>query len=83
MLPLVALTSFKALTWFGGAPWTQPSTKVVLILGGSGGTGSAGIQLAKQEYQAGRVITTCGGENADYVKGLGADQVIDYHTSNW
>ena len=41
----VSLTSYKALKWYGGAPYGQDVT--VLILGGSGGCGSTGIQLAK------------------------------------
>ena len=41
----VSLTSYKALKWYGGAPYGRDVT--VLILGGSGGCGSTGIQLAK------------------------------------
>lgn len=78
-LPKVALTSYKALKWYGGAPYT---TAKVLILGGSGGTGSAGIQLAKA-FGATEIITTTSSANMDYVRSLGASSVIDYHTSNW
>jgi NADPH:quinone reductase-like Zn-dependent oxidoreductase len=79
-LPKVALTGYKALTRYGGAPFSNDET--VLILGGSGGTGSAGIQLAKA-LGAKEIITTCSASNADYVMGLGATRVIDYHTENW
>jgi len=55
VLPLVALTGYKAFVWFTQAPWhTSPN---VLILGGSGGTGTAGIQLAKY-FGAKKVYTT-------------------------
>ena len=51
----------------------------VLINGGSGGTGLAIIQLAKDMLgKEGRVIATCSGGNVDMVKRLGADDVIDY-----
>jgi len=79
-LPKVALTGYKALTRYGGAPFSKDET--VLILGGSGGTGSAGIQLAKA-LGAKEIITTCSTANTDYVMGLGATRVIDYHTENW
>jgi len=77
----VSLTSYKAMMWYGGAPYSSKNG-TVLLLGGSGGTGSAGIQLAKA-LGATKVITTCSGANSDYVKSLGADQVIDYHKANW
>jgi len=79
-LPKVALTSYKALHWYGGAPYGKNLT--VLVLGGSGGTGTTGIQIAKA-FGARTVITTTSATNMDYCKDLGADQVIDYHTGNW
>jgi alcohol dehydrogenase len=48
----------------------------VLIHAGAGGVGTAAIQIAK--YLGARVITTCSERNADFVKSLGADRVIDY-----
>jgi len=79
-LAKVSLTGYKALTRYGGAPFSNDES--VLILGGSGGTGSAGIQLAKA-LGAKEIITTCSAANADYVMGLGATRVIDYHTENF
>lgn len=48
----------------------------VLIHAGAGGTGGMAIQLAK--LRRATVITTCSARNVDYVRGLGADHVIDY-----
>lgn len=80
-LAKVALTGYKAMVWYGGAPYTS-SNGSFLLLGGSGGTGSAGLQLAKA-LGASRVVTTTSADNAEYVKSLGADEVIDYHEANW
>jgi len=79
-LAKVSLTGYKALTRFGGAPFSNDET--VLILGGSGGTGSAGIQLAKA-LGAKEIITTSSAANTEYVMGLGATRVIDYHSENF
>merc|ERR1712072_1047292 len=77
--PLVALTSLAALKQ-AGAPWKNGST--VLVLGGSGGTGHIGVQLAKA-LGATTVITTASASHSQQLQSLGADRVIDYHTENW
>jgi NADPH:quinone reductase-like Zn-dependent oxidoreductase len=50
--------------------------ETILIQGGAGGVAGFAIQLAK--HLGARVITTTSAANVDYVRGLGADQVIDY-----
>jgi len=52
-----------------------------LILGGSTGTGSIAIQIAKQIPDA-TVLATTSSKNANFVKELGADHVIDYSQGN-
>jgi NADPH:quinone reductase-like Zn-dependent oxidoreductase len=49
----------------------------ILIQGGAGGVGGFAVQLAK--HLGARVITTASAANLDYVRRLGADEVIDYN----
>lgn len=53
------------------------SGETILIQGGAGGVAGFAIQYAK--HVGARVITTASAANADYVRGLGADEVIDYN----
>ncbi len=55
--------------------------QTVLVQGGAGGVASFGLQLAK--HLGARVISTCSAANIDYVKSLGADQVIDYNKEDF
>ncbi len=76
-LPLVALTAWQALVERGKV---GPGQKV-LIHAGAGGVGSIAIQLAK--YLGATVATTVSAGNADFVRELGADVVIDYRTEDF
>ena len=71
-VPLVGLTAWQALV---GKARLQAGQKV-LIQAGSGGVGTIAIQLAK--HLGATVATTTSTANVDWVKGLGADVVIDY-----
>jgi len=55
--------------------------ETILVQGGAGGVAGFAIQLAK--HIGARVITTTSGANRDYVRGLGADEVIDYNTTDF
>jgi NADPH:quinone reductase-like Zn-dependent oxidoreductase len=55
--------------------------ETILIQGGAGGVASFAIQLAK--HIGARVITTTSAANLDYVRGLGAEEVIDYNAEDF
>ena len=71
-VPLVSLAAWQALV---DRAHVQPGQKV-LVHAGSGGLGSTAIQLAK--HLGATVATTASGENAELVRSLGADVVVDY-----
>ena len=59
----------------------QPGQRV-LILGASGGIGSAAVQLAKNTY--GAVVTgVCGAASCGFVNSIGADKIIDYRQEDF
>jgi NADPH:quinone reductase-like Zn-dependent oxidoreductase len=55
--------------------------ETILIQGGAGGVAAFAIQLAK--HIGARVISTTSPANLAYVRGLGADEVIDYTTQDF
>jgi alcohol dehydrogenase len=71
-LPLVGLTAWQALVEKAKLKKGQK----VFIQAGSGGVGTFAIQLAK--HLGATVATTTSTANVAWVKGLGADVVIDY-----
>lgn len=76
-LPLVALTAWQALVEQGDVQAGQK----VLIHAGAGVVGTIAIQLAK--HLGATVATTVSAKNADFVRELGADVVIDYRTQDF
>lgn len=73
-LPLAGLTAWQAVVEVGKV---QAGDRV-LILAGSGGVGSVAIQIAKA--QGAYVAATTSSRNRDFVRSLGADEVIAYDT---
>ena len=70
--PLVALTAWQAL--FEVAQLQAGQT--LLVHAAAGGVGHVAVQLGK--WKGARVIGTASARNADFLRGLGVDQVIDY-----
>jgi NADPH:quinone reductase-like Zn-dependent oxidoreductase len=56
-------------------------SETILIQGGAGGVAGFAIQFAK--HIGAHVITTTSAANRDYVKSLGADEIIDYTTQDF
>lgn len=71
-VPLAGLTAWQCLFDFGNI---QKGDKV-LIHAGAGGVGTFAIQLAKNV--GAYVAATAGTNNVEFLKSLGADEVIDY-----
>jgi NADPH:quinone reductase-like Zn-dependent oxidoreductase len=76
-IPMVGLTSWQALKERAGLKRGQK----IFIPAGSGGIGTFAIQLAK--YLGAKVGTTTSTGNLGLVKGLGADEVVDYKQQNF
>ena len=55
--------------------------ETILIQGGAGGVASFAVQLAR--HIGARVITSASAANHDYLRQLGADQIIDYHSQDF
>ncbi|XP_036449080.1 reticulon-4-interacting protein 1 homolog, mitochondrial [Colossoma macropomum] len=75
-LPYVAATAWSALVNTGGLNKDNSAKKRVLILGGSGGVGTFAIQMLKS--WGAHVTVTCSQNAERLVRGLGADDVVDY-----
>ncbi|OGG12501.1 hypothetical protein A2875_04480 [Candidatus Gottesmanbacteria bacterium RIFCSPHIGHO2_01_FULL_46_14] len=73
-LPVAGLTAIEAIK---DRIDLQKNQKI-LIHGGAGGVGNIAIQFAKSI--GAYVATTVNADDADFVKGLGADEVINYKT---
>jgi NADPH:quinone reductase-like Zn-dependent oxidoreductase len=76
----LALTGLTAMSAVEDTLRLQPG-ETILIHGGAGGVASFAIQLAK--HIGARVITTASAANHDYVRKLGADEVIDYNADDF
>ncbi|RZF40667.1 hypothetical protein LSTR_LSTR012768 [Laodelphax striatellus] len=71
-----SLTAWSALRVTGDL-WLLPAeTKKVLVIGGSGGVGTAAIQMLKAWGT--EVTTTCSSDAVQLVESLNADHIIDY-----
>jgi NADPH:quinone reductase-like Zn-dependent oxidoreductase len=76
-LPVAGLTAWQGLVDLGEVT----AGDRVLVHGGGGGVGHVAIQLAKA--LGAHVITTAGEGKREFVEELGADEVIDYTTTDF
>jgi len=76
-LPIASLTAWQALFDKAGLS----SGQKVLVHAASGGVGSFAVQFAK--WKEAHVIGTTSAQHADFVRRLGADEVIDYRATKF
>lgn len=76
----LGLVSLTALTAIEDTAQLKAG-ETILIQGGAGGVAGFGVQLAK--HLGATVIATASAGNHAYVRGLGADRVIDYNTQDF
>ncbi|MBL8159010.1 NADP-dependent oxidoreductase [Candidatus Saccharibacteria bacterium] len=76
-LPLAGVSAVQALTEHLDLQEGQK----IFIHGGGGGIGSMAIQIAK--HIGAHVATTATGDRVEFVRSLGADEVIDYKTQDF
>ena len=77
VVPISALTAWQGL--FDKANLQR--SQRVLIHGAAGSVGMFAVQLAR--WRGANVIATASAGNLDFVRALGADQVIDYRTTRF
>jgi NADPH:quinone reductase-like Zn-dependent oxidoreductase len=76
-VPVGALTAWQAVIVDAAV---QPGQKV-LVHGGAGGVGLYAVQFA--HWKGAHVMATASAANADFVRSLGAETVIDYRTTRF
>ncbi len=76
-IPTASLAAWRTLITNGDIKKGQR----VLIHGGAGGVGSTAVQLA--HWRGAHVIATASERNHEYLKSIGADEVIDYRTTRF
>jgi zinc-binding alcohol dehydrogenase family protein len=78
-LPLTTITAWEALfSRLGVSAEGRDEGKSVLIVGGAGGVGSIGIQLAKKVARLKVIATASRPESAKWARELGADHIVDH-----
>jgi NADPH:quinone reductase-like Zn-dependent oxidoreductase len=76
-IPVVGETAWRAIVTVANVQKGQR----VLIHGGAGGVGSSAVQIAKA--RGAHVIATASPRNHEFLRKLGADDVIDYNTTRF
>jgi NADPH:quinone reductase-like Zn-dependent oxidoreductase len=76
-IPVAGETAWRALVTIANV---KPGQRV-LIHGGAGGVGSAAVQIAKA--RGAYVIATASPTHNEFLRSLGADEVVDYHNTRF
>jgi NADPH:quinone reductase-like Zn-dependent oxidoreductase len=76
-VPVVACTAWQMVFEHGA----MDATTRVLVHGAAGNVGAYAVQFAKR--LAREVVATAASDDAEYVRMLGADRVIDYHATRF
>lgn len=76
-LPVAGLTALQGIRDCAGV---SPGERV-LIIGASGGVGHLAVQIARS--LGAQVTAVCSGRNAEFVRSLGAEDVIDYTQTDY
>jgi NADPH:quinone reductase-like Zn-dependent oxidoreductase len=76
-VPVVACTAWQMVFEHGA----MDAAKRVLVHGAAGNVGAYAVQFAKR--MAREVIATAASDDAEYVRTLGADRVIDFHSTRF
>ncbi|MCJ1250666.1 hypothetical protein MMC30_007894 [Trapelia coarctata] len=86
-VPLSSLTAWQALFVHAGLDVNTakhekegPSSPSVLVTGASGSVGVWVVQLAR--WAGAEVVATCGPDNVEFVRSLGATEVLDYKATS-
>lgn len=59
---------------------TDDNRRKIVVLGGSSGVGIYVVHMARERGWS--VLASCSGRNVDFVKGMGAEEVVDYTTES-
>jgi len=76
-IPLATLTAYQGLM---NCAQLRAGARVV-INGASGAVGLSAVQIAKAKQC--HIVGICSGRNMEFVRGLGADEVLDYTRTNY
>ena len=79
-MPVAGVTAWMAVVGIGRIAQAPEAERRVLVLGASGGVGQLAVQLAKTHRAT--VVGVCSARNADRVRALGADAILDYQAGD-
>lgn len=79
-LPIPVLTAWEGLFERAGP---VPEGARVLVTGASGAVGRMVVQLAKAKLVGARVVALASGGKHEVLRGLGADETVDYTALGW